>query len=164
MKSIGVGKSRPTALNICEDKFGVKKKRRKPTTAALLASNCLTLAIVHYSLNLRQFSHILKLFQLSHYHGWKEDLLDYHLHIVRLMYYFLYVPKWPSQRIYNYFQPKIDFFKIQNLDVQNKYSYSTMRTLWTSIRLFGMLFLICSKMATDLLGNLHIFLIKNLVF
>ena len=32
---------------------------------------------------------------VAHYHNWKEDPLDYHLHIISRVYYFLYVPKWP---------------------------------------------------------------------
>ena len=33
-----------------------------------------------------------------------------------------------------------------------------------SYSLYGVLFLVCSKMATDLLENFHIFLAKNLIF
>ena len=41
---------------------------------------------------LNSISQVTKLFQLSHYHDWKKDLL--HLHIVCMENYFLHVRKW----------------------------------------------------------------------
>ena len=38
---------------------------------------------------------LLTLFQLSHYRGSKEYSLNYHLHTVCMVYYFLYISKWP---------------------------------------------------------------------
>ena len=100
-----------------------------------------------------------ELFQLSHYHGWIEDPLDYCLHIVCMVYYFLYLPKQLLifQGIFISFLAKYRFFaefKILTLKIipllrlvrepsEQQFAYS----------LYSILFLITSKIVTDLLEN-----------
>ena len=110
-------------------------------------------------INCENFFQFSKLTQLFHYHCSKEDRQGYHLHSVCMLYYFLYVIKSTLifKEVLDFFGQKTIFskFKIFTLKIipviplpRFERGYSRLRITYS---LYGVLFLISSKMASDLL-------------